>query len=165
MWNYLNSIKLDDFIDLVKSNIEKNSFLYFGDKKTIYKNVILNLVVLEKYFKKLAPYYISSEDRSDTSKFDKTLLSVLNTLVEAFGFMVSSSSKYISASIDALNIVDALQNKKIVDRVANFEEFLTNLNNVYYHKNNRVFWKTIKEIDEKFWKLKKIYYAKYSFKA
>ncbi len=107
-------IKLDDFIDLVKSNIEKNSFLYFGDKKTIYKNVILNLVVLEKYFKKLAPYYISSEDRSDTSKFDKTLLSVLNTLVEAFGFMVSSSSKYISTDIDALNIVDALQDKKIV---------------------------------------------------
>ena len=107
-------IKLDDFIDLVKSNIEKNSFLYFVDKKTIYKNVILNLVVLEKYFKKLAPYYISSEDRSDTSKFDKTLLSVLNTLVEAFGFMVSSSSKYISTSVEVLNIVDALQNKKIV---------------------------------------------------
>lgn len=56
----------------------------------------------------------SNAYRSDTSKFDKTLLSVLNTLVEAFGFMVSSSSKYISTSLDALNIVDALQNKKIV---------------------------------------------------
>jgi phytoene dehydrogenase-like protein len=61
--------------------------------------------------------------------------------------------------------IRTIQNKKIVDRVANFEEFLTNLNNVYYHKNNRIFWKTIKDIDEKFWKLKNIYYAKYSFKA
>ena len=61
--------------------------------------------------------------------------------------------------------IRSIQNKKIVDRVANFEEFLTNLNNVYYHKNNRIFWKTIKDIDEKFWKLKNIYYAKYSFKA
>lgn len=107
-------IKLDDFIDLVKNNIEKNSFLYFGDKKTIYENIILNLVALEKYFKKLSPYYISSDERTDTSRFDKTLMSVVNTLVDAFGFMVSSSSKYISTSIDALNIVHALQNKKIV---------------------------------------------------
>ncbi|MCT7910417.1 NAD(P)-binding protein [Arcobacter lacus] len=61
--------------------------------------------------------------------------------------------------------IRTIQNKKIVDRVENFEEFLTNLNSVYYHTNNRIFWKTIKEIDEKFWKLKKIYFSKYSFKA
>lgn len=61
--------------------------------------------------------------------------------------------------------IRTIQNKKIVDRVQNFEEFLFQLNSVYYHKNNRVFWNTIKEIDEKFWALKKIYYAKYSFKA
>ena len=61
--------------------------------------------------------------------------------------------------------IRTIQNKKTVDRVQNFEEFLTNLNNVYYHKNNRTFWKTIKEIDEKFWKLRNIYFAKYSFKA
>ena len=58
-----------------------------------------------------------------------------------------------------------VQNNKKVDRVQNFEEFLTNLNNVYYHKNNRIFWSKIKEIDEKFWKLKKIYFAKYSLKG
>ena len=61
--------------------------------------------------------------------------------------------------------IRTIQNKKTVDRVQNFEEFLTNLNNVYYHKNNRTFWKTIKEIDEKFWKLRNIYFAKYSIKA
>ena len=61
--------------------------------------------------------------------------------------------------------IRTIQNRKIVDRVANFEEFLTNLNSVYYHKNNRVFWKTIKEIDERFWTLKKVYFAKYGFQA
>ena len=59
--------------------------------------------------------------------------------------------------------IRTIQNKKIVDRIQNFEEFLTQLNNVYYHKNNRVFWKTIKEIDERFWNLKKVYFAKYGF--
>lgn len=66
--------------------------------------------------------------------------------------------------IESKIAIRTIQNKKIVDRVANFEEFLTNLNNVYYHKNNRIFWKTIKDIDEKFWKLKKVYFAKYGFK-
>lgn len=61
--------------------------------------------------------------------------------------------------------IRTIQNKKIVDRVENFEEFLSNLNSVYYHENNRIFWKTIKEIDEKFWRLKNIYFSKYSFKA
>ena len=58
-----------------------------------------------------------------------------------------------------------IQNKKIVDRVKDFEVFLENLNEVYPHKNNRVFWQKIKEIDEKFWNLKKIHYAKYSFNS
>ena len=61
--------------------------------------------------------------------------------------------------------IRTIQNRKIVDRVQNFEEFLSQLNSVYYHKNNRFFWKTIKDIDAKFWNLKNIYYAKYSFKA
>ena len=59
--------------------------------------------------------------------------------------------------------IRTIQNRRIVDRIQNFEEFLTQLNSVYYHKNNRIFWKTIKEIDEKFWNLKKVYFAKYGF--
>ena len=58
-----------------------------------------------------------------------------------------------------------IQGNKEVDRVQNFEEFLSQLDSVYYHKNNRVFWTKIKQIDEKFWKLKNIYFAKYSLKA
>ncbi len=58
-----------------------------------------------------------------------------------------------------------IQGNKKVDRIQNFEEFLSQLDSVYYHKNNRAFWTKIKEIDEKFWKLKHIYFAKYSLKA
>ena len=61
--------------------------------------------------------------------------------------------------------IRTIQNKKVVDRVGNFEEFLSKLNSIYYHKNNRIFWKQIKEIDEKFWELKHIYFAKYGINA
>lgn len=65
--------------------------------------------------------------------------------------------------IESKIAIRTIQNNKIVDRVQNFEEFLSKLNNVYFHKNNRVFWKTLKDIDENFWKLKHIYFSKYSF--
>ncbi|MBS9782306.1 MAG: NAD(P)-binding protein [Arcobacter sp.] len=56
-----------------------------------------------------------------------------------------------------------IQKDKTLDRVKNFDEFLENINKVYPNKNNKIFWTKIKELDEKFWTLKKIYYAKYSF--
>jgi phytoene dehydrogenase-like protein len=57
-----------------------------------------------------------------------------------------------------------IQGKKVLDRIKSFDEFLRNLNEVYPHKNNEIFWKKIKEIDDKFWKLKKLYFGKYSIK-
>lgn len=58
-----------------------------------------------------------------------------------------------------------IQGNKKVDRIQNFEMFLREVNENYYHPNNRVFWSTIKEIDEKFWALKHIHFTKYSFKS
>ena len=58
-----------------------------------------------------------------------------------------------------------IQDGKTVDRVKDFEEFLVNIQKAYPNKNNRVFWQTIKDIDDSFWKLKSIYYSKYSFKS
>ena len=72
---------------------------------------------------------------------------------------------FIPDIVESKIAIRTIQNKKIVDRVQNFEEFLSQLNSVYYHENNRVFWKTIKDIDDRFWALKNIYYAKYSIKA
>ncbi|MCG3666136.1 NAD(P)-binding protein [Aliarcobacter butzleri] len=54
---------------------------------------------------------------------------------------------------------------KSIDRIIDFEEFIESLNSVFYHKNNRYFWQTLKDIDERFWKLKDIYFAKYSLNS
>lgn len=59
--------------------------------------------------------------------------------------------------------IRVIQNSKTLDRIKNLEQFINNINELYPNKNNEIFWKKIKQIDEKFWKLKKIYYAKYSF--
>ncbi|MFX4268096.1 phytoene desaturase family protein [Aliarcobacter butzleri] len=56
-------------------------------------------------------------------------------------------------------------NGKYIDRTTDFEEFIESLNSVFYHKNNRYFWQTLKDIDERFWKLKDIYFAKYSLNS
>ncbi|MCR8711181.1 phytoene desaturase family protein [Aliarcobacter butzleri] len=54
---------------------------------------------------------------------------------------------------------------KSIDRITDFEEFIESLNSVFFHKNNRYFWQTLKDIDERFWKLKDIYFAKYSLNS
>ncbi|MDN5094246.1 phytoene desaturase family protein [Aliarcobacter butzleri] len=56
-------------------------------------------------------------------------------------------------------------NGKSIDRITDFEEFIESLNSVFYHENNRYFWQTLKNIDERFWKLKDIYFAKYSLNS
>ncbi|MFW3340833.1 phytoene desaturase family protein [Aliarcobacter butzleri] len=56
-------------------------------------------------------------------------------------------------------------NGKFIDRITDFEEFIESLNSIFYHKNNRYFWQTLKDIDERFWKLKNIYFAKYSLNS
>lgn len=61
--------------------------------------------------------------------------------------------------------IRTIQNGKVLDRVQNFEEFLYKLEKVYPNKNNKEFWTKIKEIDEKFWKIKDIYFAKHSLSA
>ncbi|MGP2655954.1 phytoene desaturase family protein [Malaciobacter sp. WC5094] len=61
--------------------------------------------------------------------------------------------------------IRTVQNKKILDRTKDFDKFLEDINKIYPNKNNEVFWKKLKQIDEKFWNLKKLYFAKYSLKA
>lgn len=58
-----------------------------------------------------------------------------------------------------------IQDKKTIDRVKDFEKFLDEVNKAFPNKNNILFWKKIKEIDEKFWGLKNLFYGKYSFKS
>ena len=84
------------------------------------------------------------------------------------GYIIKNIFDKVALKPDILQSKIAIRNiqgNKKVDRVQNFEEFLSQLDSVYYHKNNRTFWTKIKETDEKFWKLKHIYFAKYSLKA
>ena len=55
-------------------------------------------------------------------------------------------------------------NNKKISRTTNFDEFLDQINENFPNQNNENFWKTIYDIHQKFWKLKNIYYGKYSLK-
>ena len=61
--------------------------------------------------------------------------------------------------------IRVIQNKKVLDRVKDFDTFMKSLNDVYPHKNNRLFWTKIKEIDDNFWQFKKLYFAKHSLNS
>lgn len=61
--------------------------------------------------------------------------------------------------------IKVLQNKNVINRSDDFEKFLENINRVYPNDNNRVFWEKIREIDEKFWRLKDVHFAKHSIKS
>lgn len=60
--------------------------------------------------------------------------------------------------------IRVVQNGKIIDRIKDFDQFLEAMNTLYPNKNNTLFWTTLKKMDEDFWKLKKLYFAKYSVK-
>ena len=94
--------------------ITQNSDIYYTEYADRYKNIVLNYSNLKSalhYFKK---YDVAAEDRDSSEKFETALLSVISTLSSGFNFMSSASSKYISQKIDPLNIVQALQEKKII---------------------------------------------------
>lgn len=57
-----------------------------------------------------------------------------------------------------------IQNKNIIDRTKNFDKFIEQINQLYPHKNNRLFWEKIYLLDKKFWQLQKVYFGKYSVK-
>jgi phytoene dehydrogenase-like protein len=58
--------------------------------------------------------------------------------------------------------IRVIQDKRIVDRVKDFDQFIEQIDRAYPHKNNRIFWSKIKDIDEKFWQIRDIYFAKHS---
>lgn len=60
--------------------------------------------------------------------------------------------------------IRVIQKRSVVDRIEDFEQFLEQIQREYPNKNNKEFWTTLKQIDEKFWKLQKIHYGKYSIK-
>lgn len=58
-----------------------------------------------------------------------------------------------------------LQGGNVIDRGVDFEAFLEDIEKVYPNPNNRKFWSKIQQIDATFWKLQRLFYAKYSLKS
>jgi len=75
---------------------------------------------------------------------------------------IFDSVNYIPDITKSKVAIRVIQNGQTIDRVKDFDSFIKNVDEVYPHVNNRVFWNTIRSLDEKFWELKKLYYAKYS---
>ncbi|RXJ80933.1 NAD(P)-binding protein [Arcobacter sp. F2176] len=72
---------------------------------------------------------------------------------------------YVPDIVESKIAIRTIQNKKVVDRIRDFEIFLSQIQENYPNKNNRIFWEKIKSIDEKFWQIKNIHFAKYSLKS
>ena len=68
----------------------------------------------------------------------------------------------ISKSEIAIRVI---QNNKSIDRVKDFDTFLESINTLYPNPKNTLFWSRLKELDEIFWRLKNIYYVKYSLQS
>jgi len=112
LYEFIQEIK--KFSNDLYSFITKNSDFYYTENADRYKNIVLNYSNLKStlhYFKK---YDVPIEDRANSDRFETALLSVISTLSSGFNFMGSASSKYISQKENPLNIVQALQEKKII---------------------------------------------------
>lgn len=123
-------------------NQKKNIILFEKDK---------NLGGCASTFKRFGNYY----NAGATTFVGYEEGHILKNMFDTLGFYPNIKKSDVAIRV--------LQNDTTIDRTANFEEFLEQINQAYPNKNNRIFWQTIKEIDAKFWKLKNIYYSKKSF--
>ena len=78
---------------------------------------------------------------------------------------IFDEANFVPDLIESSYAYRTIINGKSIDRKTDFEEFMDSLDTVFYHKNNRYFWQTLKDIDERFWRLKDIYFAKYSLSS
>jgi len=120
------------------------------DKKTILFEKDKNLGGCASTFKRFGNYY----NTGATTFVGYEEGHILKKQFDKIGLKPNISKSDIAIRV--------IQNKKTLDRVKNFEQFLDNINNIYPNKNNKLFWLKIKTIDEKFWKLQKIFYGKFS---
>jgi len=133
-----------------------------GGSMTAALNKDKNLVVFEKdknlggcasTFKRYGNYYNSGATTFVGYEENHPVKEIFDSV---------NSKPNIKKSEIAIRVI---QDKKIIDRVKDFDEFLENINEVFPNKNNRLFWEKIKELDKKFWQLQNIYYGKYSLKS
>lgn len=121
------------------------------DKSTILFEKDKNLGGCASTFKRFGNYYNTGATTLVGYEDGHILKNQFNTI---------GLEPNISKSDIAIRVV---QNGKSLNRVKDFEQFLDSIEKIYPNINNRTFWSKIKQLDEKFWQLKNIYYGKYSF--
>jgi len=109
LYTFIQDIKV--FIKELYTFITENTKYYRGKYSDIYKNIVLNCVNIETAVKFFAKYDLKAEERGIDNQ---SLLSVVSTLSAGFSFMPTSSAKYISEKENPFNIVDSLQDGKII---------------------------------------------------
>lgn len=122
-FNIINSYEaLYDFIQDMKSySLELEDKIvseahHYNEEKTqeLYKNIVLNSIYLRNTLNYFQKYDVQEANRNDKGSFDTSLYSVLSTLSGGFGFMAMPSARYLSQKENPLDVVEALQDSKIV---------------------------------------------------
>ncbi|MEA3522970.1 MAG: TraM recognition domain-containing protein, partial [Campylobacterota bacterium] len=112
LYGFIQDIK--KFAKQLHTFIIKNTDHYYGEHSEVYKNIILNYSNINVATKFFIKYDVKADERGNSDKFESSLLYVISTLSSGFGFMVTSSAKYISDKESPLDIVNSLQDGKIV---------------------------------------------------
>jgi len=112
LYDFIQTMK--EFEKVLHGFIIKNAKYYNSDKSETYKNIVLNYTNLKVALKYFIKYDVKKDDRDDSSKFESSLLYVISTLSSGFSFMATASAKYISEKENPLDIVQSLQNGKII---------------------------------------------------
>ncbi|MCX6051036.1 MAG: type IV secretory system conjugative DNA transfer family protein [Campylobacterales bacterium] len=112
LYDFLQEKK--SFQDAVFEIIKTDAALYLGKNKELYKNIVLNYANLKSQLANLQKYDVPQKKRNDREKFDLALIPVIHSLSEAFSFMVTPAAKYISQKDNPFDIVQSLQDGKIV---------------------------------------------------
>lgn len=95
--------------------LQANTQLYLDpDKQDLFQNIAINYSLLQNLLGELKKYDVPEKERSQVGKFEPSLLAVISTLSEGFGFMVSPSGSYISEKKNPIDIVECLQDAKII---------------------------------------------------
>lgn len=76
-------------------------------------------------------------------------------------FQQSNITPDIKKSDIAIRVI---HKNKHLDRIKDFDQFLEQLQQFSPHPKHKEFWSKLKQIDEKFWKLQKVYFGKYRLK-
>jgi hypothetical protein len=103
-----------EFIKDIYTFLKRYSFLYVSQHTNLYKNIVLNYTQAQEVSSWFSKFDYDQEKRDRDEGFDTSLISVINSLSGGFNFMATSSASYIAEKDDPFDIVEALQENKII---------------------------------------------------